>query len=73
MTPLTVQRSGLAAWEGVWIEVRNPIDATATPDGGGHGLIGMRERVEAVRGTLTVGPAADGTFTVSARIPRDSA
>ncbi|MGY1810572.1 sensor histidine kinase [Blastococcus sp. SYSU D00669] len=59
--------------EGVSIEVRNPVGAAdrAAP-GGGHGLIGMRERVEAVRGRLVTG-AADGLFTVSALVPRASA
>jgi signal transduction histidine kinase len=30
------------------------------PSGGGHGLTGMRERVEVLGGRLTVGPVADG-------------
>jgi signal transduction histidine kinase len=60
--------------EGVCIEVRNPVDGSATPSsGGGHGLIGMRERVDAVRGRLSAGPGPDGVFTVSALIPRGSA
>jgi signal transduction histidine kinase len=59
--------------EGVGIEVRNPVDGSAPPSGGGHGLIGMRERVEAVRGRISAGPGPDGFFTVSALIPRGSA
>jgi signal transduction histidine kinase len=60
--------------EGVCIEVRNPIDgSTAGSPGGGHGLIGMRERVEAVRGRLSAAPEPDGVFIVSALIPRGSA
>jgi signal transduction histidine kinase len=60
--------------EGVCIEVRNPVDGSAAiSSGGGHGLIGMRERVEAVRGRLSAGPGPDGLFTVSALIPRRSA
>jgi signal transduction histidine kinase len=39
-----------------------------TPPGGGHGLTGMRERVEAVGGSLEVGPARTG-WQVSARMP----
>lgn len=35
----------------------------------GHGLIGMRERVLAVHGTLTAAPAPDGGFAVVARLP----
>jgi signal transduction histidine kinase len=58
--------------EGVRIEVRNPV-GTGRPvaPGGGHGLIGMRERVEAVHGRLTAGPGPEGTFTMCAHIPRD--
>jgi signal transduction histidine kinase len=36
---------------------------------GGHGLIGMRERVTALGGTLDTGPGADGGFAVTASIP----
>jgi signal transduction histidine kinase len=37
---------------------------------GGHGLIGMRERVSAVGGALTTGPRPDGTgFRVAATLP----
>ncbi|WHM33347.1 histidine kinase [Streptomyces sp. BPPL-273] len=41
----------------------------AAPDGGGHGLLGMRERVTAVRGTLTTGPRYGGGFRVHAILP----
>ena len=57
--------------EAVTIEVRNPVDAArAGSPGAGHGLIGMRERVEAVHGILVTGPAGDGTFSVHAEVPR---
>ncbi|MEW2452521.1 sensor histidine kinase [Streptomyces parvulus] len=39
------------------------------PAGGGHGLLGMRERVTAVRGTLTTGPRYGGGFRVHAILP----
>ncbi|QTZ93342.1 sensor histidine kinase [Streptomyces auratus] len=38
-------------------------------DGLGHGLIGMRERVGMVGGSLTAGPRAGGGFRVSAVLP----
>jgi signal transduction histidine kinase len=39
------------------------------PDSGGHGIIGMRERVALFRGTLRAGPAPDGGFAVRATFP----
>jgi signal transduction histidine kinase len=41
----------------------------APADSGGHGLLGMRERVTAVRGTLTTGPRYGGGFRVHAILP----
>lgn len=43
--------------------------ASASDDGGGHGLVGMRERVAAHGGDLRVGPAVGGGYRVDARIP----
>ncbi|WP_443733652.1 sensor histidine kinase [Streptomyces muensis] len=40
-----------------------------TVEGGGHGLLGMRERVTALRGTLTTGPRYGGGFRVHAILP----
>jgi signal transduction histidine kinase len=39
------------------------------PNPGGHGLIGMRERVELAGGALTTGPGERGGFVVDARLP----
>jgi signal transduction histidine kinase len=38
-------------------------------DGFGHGLIGMRERVGMVGGTLDAGPRANGGFRIDATLP----
>jgi signal transduction histidine kinase len=40
---------------------------------GGHGLLGMRERIEHYGGTLQTGPRAGGGFAVRACIPLDRA
>jgi signal transduction histidine kinase len=36
---------------------------------GGHGLVGMRERVEALHGTLQAGPLAEGGWAVRVSLP----
>lgn len=56
------------------IEVRNaaapgrPASPPA-PDGGGHGIRGMRERAELLGGTVTTGPQEEGGFLVRAVLP----
>ena len=42
---------------------------TTTPDEGGLGQLGMRERVAAAGGTLELGPRARGGYLVRARFP----
>ncbi|WP_043626672.1 sensor histidine kinase [Nonomuraea candida] len=39
-----------------------------TPEGG-YGLVGMRERVNLLRGGFSAGPCAEGGFRVTARLP----
>ncbi|MCX4761398.1 sensor histidine kinase [Streptomyces sp. NBC_01275] len=46
-----------------------PTDEEPPQAGGGHGLLGMRERVSALRGTLTTGPRYGGGFRVHAILP----
>jgi signal transduction histidine kinase len=43
--------------------------ATATASNGGHGLVGMRERVALYDGTLNTGAREDGGYTVRAVLP----
>ncbi|RMI32070.1 sensor histidine kinase [Actinomadura harenae] len=42
-------------------------------DGGGFGIVGMRERAALLRGELAAGPRPGGGFRVAARIPTRSA
>ncbi|MFF1837929.1 sensor histidine kinase [Streptomyces sp. NPDC058231] len=47
-------------------------EGAGAADGGGHGLLGMRERVTALGGTLTAGPRYGGGFRVHAILPVDA-
>ena len=54
------------------LEVEVVDDGTAAPAAtlnGGHGLVGMRERVALYNGTLDVGARGDGSFGVRAVLP----
>jgi signal transduction histidine kinase len=49
---------------------RSAGESTAAPLGpSGNGIIGMRERANAVDGTFTAGPTPDGGWRVAARLP----
>jgi signal transduction histidine kinase len=63
------------------VEVRNdcpPGDCTAEAqdgapgEGGGHGIIGMRERATMLGGHLQAGPTEKGEFLVTAALPLDN-
>ncbi len=55
--------------DGVELTVTNPVaPGSGPPSGGGHGLIGMRERATLLGGGLDAG-RADGVFRIRARIP----
>ena len=43
--------------------------ASLGPNGSGHGIAGMRERVAVYGGSLHTGPRPGGGFVVQARIP----
>jgi signal transduction histidine kinase len=54
------------------VEVLDDGAAAATNgahSGGGHGIVGMRERVALLGGELETGPRASGGFRVAARLP----
>ncbi|MEU5018499.1 histidine kinase [Streptomyces angustmyceticus] len=58
---------------GLRVEIRNgPPDATAPVPGlpgGGHGLVGLRERAQSLGGTLEARRTSDGGFVVRAEFP----
>ena len=75
-----VKHSGLSAQATVSLTWRDDLTVEIRDDGGlapsrtplpagGSGLVGMRERTEALSGTLETGPHPDGGFRVRARIP----
>ena len=51
------------------LEVRDDGAGTAPNGGPGHGLVGIRERVKIYGGHMTAGPATDGGFMLTARLP----
>jgi signal transduction histidine kinase len=57
----------------VIVDVTNPVASSTTASATGHGLVGMRERVASVGGTLDAGPRGDGRFHVHAELPLGSA
>jgi signal transduction histidine kinase len=66
--PTGVQLSLRSSPDGLTVVVSNDGPAAAI-SGAGHGIAGMRERVEALGGTLHAGPRPTGGFRVSAVLP----
>jgi len=76
-----VKHAGLTAQATVTLTWRDDLTVEIRDDGGGlapvriplarggSGLVGMRERTEALSGTLEAGPRSGGGFSVRARIP----
>jgi signal transduction histidine kinase len=55
--------------DAVELDIHDDGQLSPTPNGLGHGLTGMRERVHLYGGQLHVGPRPSGGFLVSARLP----
>jgi signal transduction histidine kinase len=53
------------------IEVRDDGRGSSAGDGLGHGLVGVRERVNIYGGEMTAGAAGGGGFVLSTRLPVD--
>jgi signal transduction histidine kinase len=60
--------------DGLAIEVVDDGPAGSAPDrsdGGGHGLVGMRERASLIGGSLQAGPRPGGGYAVTALLPTE--
>jgi signal transduction histidine kinase len=65
----------VAVWfrpDAVEITVTNPAATNGQAPGGGHGIVGMRERASLLGGTLDT-HADDGSFRLHARLPHSQA
>ena len=55
--------------DAVHIEVEDDGRGSSAPDGQGHGLLGIRERVKIYGGVMAAGPTADGGFRLTSTLP----
>jgi signal transduction histidine kinase len=55
------------------VEIRDDGVGPTSNNGTGHGIVGMKERLALLGGTLTASPAPEGGFTVAAGFPLDAA
>ena len=53
----------------VQVDDDGPVGPAGGASSGGHGLIGMRERVALYGGTMSAGPRPDGGFSVTVTLP----
>lgn len=53
------------------LEVRNDGNGSVAPNGLGHGLVGIRERVTLYGGSMTAGTTETGGFVLRAQLPLD--
>jgi signal transduction histidine kinase len=65
----TVRLEARDGWLRVEVTDRGATRAGPAPAPGGHGLVGMRERVELLHGTVQAGPVDGGGWLVRASLP----
>jgi signal transduction histidine kinase len=67
--PATARVTVIYEPQALRLEISDDGPGTSSQQDGGHGLVGMRERVALYGGRLEVGPRAGGGFSVCARLP----